>query len=449
MWRPWLTIGVMAGLAGIASAQDFDAFFDEDAFADIDVATEPADSNWHWQNRLDWQAIFNTRTGGESDAERAYSGWSANRFRWQPRLSWQPAPGVGWAGEARLGWDSIFTLRDSAPWHPDDRDAREWTAELREFRFWMPLGPGAFSYGIQTETLGLLDGLSVLNVLNAQDLTVPGLASPDDSVLPNLSAIYSMTLADYRLRTGVVQLFYPDRLPTVGSDFNPGGQNPRLVRPTETDLGAYVAMTRASGPWDWQFLIASSFDSSGYLTLNEGELERRFSRVNRAGAALSRVQGITLWKAETALVHNLEAAALMPGPQGSVPQGSHPYHQWQSALGTEWNLGQASLVAEVRHNQTFQEDKDLELAGVEEYSQQWLLALRSRHWRERLELNARVFGLGFDSDSGAIAGIGAGYDWRDGIRSEVTWLTYREGSMGPLQQVSGNDRLMFSSRLTW
>ena len=449
MARFWLTLWLLTGLTGLAIAEDFDALFDDDAFADVEVRTQPAESHWHWQNRLDWQAIYNTRRDGESDAERAYSGWSANRFYWQPRLSWQPATGVGWTGEARLGWDSIFTLRDNAPWHPDDRDAREWTAELREFRFWLPLGPGSLSYGVQTETLGLLDGLSVLNVLNAQDRTVPGLASPDDAALPNRSAIYSTALADYRVRTGMVQLFYPDRLPPVGSDFNPGGQSPRLVKPGEADLGAYLAMSRASGPWDWQFLIASSFDSSGYLTVNEGELERRFSRVNRAGAAVSRVQGIAIWKAEMALVHNLEAAALMPGPQGPVPHGAHRYHQWQSALGAEWNLGQANLVAEVRHNQTFQQDGELELAGVTESSQQWLLAMRSRHWRERLELNARVFGQGFDADSGVIAGVGIAYDWRDGMTSELNWLTYREGNLPPLQQASGNDRLVLSSRWTW
>ncbi len=441
-------------VSAISAADDFDDMFSDDTFADIDVETSAAEpSLFSLSHEVGAQTVINVNSDKNNAVEDLYSGVTSAQLSYRPSFSFQPNDQLSLSGEALLSVDGIFWLRGDDDWSDADIDARQVQADLKELVAQYRMNTWQASTGVQTVTLGLADALSVSNVLNAQNLSVPGLQDIDDAVLPAWTSLVSGALGPVRVKAGVVHRHQLNQLPTQGSDFDTGVQtllDAVNLELTQEDLafenaGGFASLSGVVGPLDWQLNVISQLEHApvvelGMTGMGPAPVALHYPRTTTVGVAGSYVMGSVLWKAEAAFVDGLQAQAL----NGILPGELVSFQRAAGTVGFDFNhsvLGR--LVAEVQTTSILDYDTK-NFLQTDEKSVQWAVMYSKSFLRDSLTLTGQVIGFDIDASGGRLQGVTVEYDVNDQLSTTLRYIDYVDGDFSFLNGADDRDRLLAS-----
>lgn len=443
--------------AGISSADDFDDMFSDDPFTDVDIDTPVApDRAWALGHDLTLQSIANINSEKTGEVDTRYTGLTSLELAWQPRFSADLTDNLSMVAEARLATDGIFWLRSDDGWSEDDIDARQFQFDAHELTLTAQLDRWQLSSGLQTTTLGLADVLSVADILQARDLSLPGLKDAEDARIPSWTTAVSGGFSTVRFRAGVVHNHTINRLPPAGTDFSTG-QVERLEQAglqyepealAVDAMGLFASLSGIAGPLDWQANAVSQLAHSPTVELGLAGMQPvpvaiSYPRQNSVAFAASYVTGAVLWKAEAAFTDGLRAQTSVNGGQ---PGKMIAHQRLAGTLGFDINhssLGQ--LIAELQVSQ-IPDVSELNLMTTDKQSAQWILIYRRSFLRETLTVHGQMLAFDLDASGGRLQGLGLEYSLNDHWRVDFRLLDYVSGDFQYLRAADDRDRLIAQLR---
>ncbi|MFT7698016.1 MAG: hypothetical protein ACI9RY_001516 [Reinekea sp.] len=455
----WRTVILLLSTlcAGTVLADEFDELFSDPVFADIEVepaALERAPGLLRFGQQLSLRTVIHYNNA-LSTASSPYHGLTSLVARYRPSFEYQPSEAFSLSGTLNVATDAVFALRKNANWSDAVVSADQYQAGIRhlvgQYR-----GPNwQLNSGIQTQSLGLADLLSVVNVMYAADLTVPGLADLDETRLPAWTTSGSGPVAGVRVKLGAVHRHQLTRWPTQGSDFDTGlvSKLDRVglalaAQPLAlANMGWFGSVSGVVAAWDWQLTALSQLAhdpvieigpeqpglSPGYIPIGI-----YYPRVGILAAASSYVIGNLVLKGELAASRGLQAQSNREGQ----PAVRVNYRQVQGVLGFDLNAGGwGRLVGEVQSGKVL-DYANLQLLQVEADTLQWGLAYSKHAYQDLLTLGAQMLGFGRSRDAGRIQALSIDYQLSDHWRARVRLLDYVSGDAPLLQGAGERDRLV-------
>lgn len=450
-------LGFLCAMVTAASvAGDFDSLFSEDTFISFDVETSAAEQRlFSVSHELGAQAVINVNSEKTNAIESLYSGVTSSEVSYRPGFSFQPNDAFSVSAEALLSIDGIFWLRPDDAWSEADVDARQYQADIKALVAQYRLKNWQFSTGIQTVTLGLADALSLSNVLNAQDLSVPGLKDMNDAVLPAWTTMASGAQGSVRIKAGVVHRHQLNQLPIAGTDFDTGldtwltnsGLTLEQEDFTVANMAGFASFSGVVGPLDWQLNAISQREHSpvvelGLSGMGPVPVALHYPRTTTLGLAGSYVVGSVLWKVETALVDGLQAQTMNGTALGPLAE----FQRVGGTVGFDFNSNRLGRVVAEMQVTTILDYDSLALMQTDEKSVQWVLMYSKNFLRDRLTLTGQVIGFDIDASGGRVQGITLEYDVNDQLSTTLRYIDYVAGDFQFFNGADDRDRLLASAR---
>ena len=445
-------------ISAVSSADDFDDMFSDDPFSDVEIeSVSTNDSAFSMAHDVGFTTIVNVNSDKANVTETLFAGMTSAQLFYKPSFSFSPTVAFTLSGEFEFASDGIFWLRADDHWSDDDIDKRQYQTGINELIAQYRLSNWQLSTGVQSVTLGLADALSVSNVLNAQDMGIPGAKDLDESVIPAWTSLASGELGLVRIKAGVIHAHQVNQLPPVGTDFDTGlGAMLKAVNlPFEAEplalenAGAFASFSGVVGPLDWQLNAITQLEHSPVVEIamtGMGPVPKglHFPRTTTLGVGGSYVMGSLLWKGEVAWVNGLKAQSnntMLPGAMVS-------YQRTAGTAGVDVNhasLGR--MVAELQISRVLDYDS-LNLLNSAlspaESTAQWVL-MYSKNWlRDSLTVQAQMIGFDLDASGGRIQGLSAQYDVSDQTTVSLRLIDYVAGNFTMLKGTDDRDRVIAS-----
>lgn len=327
-------------------------------------------------------------------------------------------------------------------------------AEFREaFVQFSPLEFLDVTLGRQIIAWGMLDSLTVLDVLNPRDNREPGLVDLEDIRLPVTATRLDFFLANFQLqlaalheirfhkesRFGSEFYYYPDAVNFTGTQ----NQLAFLTEDIPTHGGANteygIALKGFFSGWDGTLHYADVFEDATHYAVpsplsSSTPTRRKHARLTLVGAGVNVAAGSWLLKGEVAGIRGLRFSG-----------NERDYSRSDAALGVEYSgITDVTLGAEVSYqhlNEFDQLPSNSLTATVERGIVQSILSWRQDFLQQTLHLNALLLHFGRTGDKGGSRRLGLNYDWSDGLSVGGGLLAYTSGDNDIARQFDKNDRL--------
>lgn len=337
------------------------------------------------------------------------------------------------------------------------KDARKTVVQEAEFReAFVQFSPLAFldvTFGRQIIAWGLVDSLTVLDVLNPRDNREPGLVDLEDMRLPVTATRLDCFFSDFQLQLAALHEIRFHKEPRFGSEFhyyaetaNFSGAKNQLGFLTE-DLPAHggantefgVALKGFFSGWDAALHYADVYEDAAHYAdpsslSSSTPTRRKHALLKLLGAGVNVAAGSWLVKGELAQVRGLRFFG-----------NERNHSRNDAAFGVEYSgITDVTLGAEAlyQHLNEFDELPQNSLtASVEREIVQSLLSWRQDFLQQTLHFNLLLFQLGRTGDKGGSRRVGFDYDWSDGLTVGGGLLAYTSGSSAIARQFDPNDRL--------
>lgn len=449
---------VLFALLGVSSfADDFDDFFSDDIFADVDIDSAVQETRVvNVTHELGGQVIVNVNSDEQNAVEKRYAGVTSTLLRVQPRIEFQPNDNVTVIGEVQWAVDGVFWLREADPWSVADIEERQYQFQVKEAAAQVRYQSWQISTGVQTVTLGLADALSLSNILHAQDLRVPGTKPLDDAVIPAWVTWVSGDLGKVRFKSGLVHRHQLNAFPVIGTDFDIGLRatldNAGLVLEPEAlavdNMAGFASLSGVAGAFDWQLNAISQKEhvpvvELGLTPSGLAPVRLNYPRTTTLGLAGSYVTGSVLWKAEAAFVDGLQAQSI----HGALPSDVVDFQQVGATVGLDYNANQLGRFVAELQVKSILDYRALNLLQTDERTLQWVLLYSKSFMRDRLTVTGQMIGFDIDASGGRIQGVGIEYDVNDRLSTELRYIDYVSGSTAFLVGADDRDRLLWSAAI--
>ena len=432
---------LMAGLAvaALPALAEDDPFGDDFNAGFDDVSTDaPEERSFYVSNRLFSGGQVNLAHDAPASGATDHRGLSSLTTGWQPRLEWRPTERFDAVLDVQLVQDWVFELKPDADWTDDYRDERETRLSIEEAVLSYQTLRWAASAGKQTLAWGFNDVLSVLEPVNPQRRSQPGLQDIDDAFEPRWLGESRLYLGDWTLQ-GVVALDNPvANQPVYGSDYYPSNL-PSLDDQTPAspfdDPDALAGGARLSGlafGADVGAFVWRGYNSTGHLVGLPANPERRYERLTQVGAGLSVPVEDTLLKAELRW-------------EDGLVYGNNETQRLAWTLGADISLPADSRLV-IEHQTRYLPDYQAAMADSlgEEFDSQWAFGLEHTRWNDSLTLQALVLGFGDSFDGGQVMRVSADWEVSDRWQTEAGWVGYADGDAALASLAADNDRLFWT-----
>ncbi len=439
----------IAAISLVAMAEDdpFGEAFDS-GFSDVETSAPASDSNVYIANRLIHRGQWTTAHDAPAPGETDHRGLASLVTAWNPRLEWRPSERLNLLLDAELSHDWVFDLKSDTDWKTPYRDQRETQFDLVEARLGYTTPDWVLTTGRQVLTWGFNDVLSILEPVNPQQQSQPGLYDAEDARLSRWLTEARWYLGSWTLQGVIAHENRTAELPVFGSDYYPlpAATDDQTPDHGWEDPGTHSGGVRLSGLWrnaDLAAFIWRGDNPSGHLEFRPGGVERHHERLTTVGAGLSVPVGPAVLKAELAAEDGLAWAPVTGNPpqtQGTM----RTTERLAWALGGDFTLpANSRLVLEI--NTRYLPDYQPAMAANlgDEYSHRWAIGFEHSTAREQLTLTTAILGFGLDADAGQALRLGADWTISDQWRSEFGWVGYRSGDAPALQAAEDSDRLFW------
>ena len=333
-------------------------------------------------------------------------------------------------------------------------------AEFREtFVQFSPLEFLDVTLGRQIIAWGMLDSLTVVDVLNSRDNREPGLVDLEDIRLPVTASRLDFFLSNFQLQLAALHEIRFHKESRFGSEFyyypdaaNFTGTQNQLAFLTEdipADGGANteygLALKGVFTGWDAVLYYADVFEDEAHYTVpsplsSSTPTRRTHARLTLIGAGMNVAAGSWLVKGELARFRGLHCFG-----------NERDYSRSDVALGVEYSgITDVTLGAEAlyQHLNEFDELPSNSLtASIEREIVQSIFSWRQDFLQQTLHLNVLLFQFGRTGTKGGSRRLGLDYDWSDGVRVGGGLLAYASGDNDIARQFDKNDR--FFTQLTY
>jgi hypothetical protein len=337
------------------------------------------------------------------------------------------------------------------------RRQEEQEVELREaFLEFSPLETLDLRLGRQINVWGMLDSLTLVDVLNPRDNREPGLVDLDDARLPvwatrldgYLEQVRIQVVANHEVRFnkepgfGNEYFYYPDpdnltslknRVPLTEEEIPDHGGS-------STEYG--LSVKRSFSGWDVAGYYAEVFDDSPHLVGTFSGMQplitaRKHARLTLRGAGASAVVESWLLKGEVAQTRGFRFFGSEQDFVRSAGALGVEYSGISNVqLGLEASLQRLEAFNDIPYRSTGQPNASL-LSEVLQSAWTW----RQDLLQQTLHLNVMALQVGASGEYGGSRRVGLEYDWADGLNVEGGLLLYQPGESAYAQQLDDNDRL--------
>lgn len=293
-------------------------------------------------------------------------------------------------------------------------------------------------FGRQIVVWGKSDNLRVTDIINPMDMREPGMTDIEYLRLPVTMTRLDYAMDNWNLTGLLVHEIRFNKEPKFGSDFySPSAPQQGEDKPScSLDNQEYgLALIGGFSGWDLGFYLAQVFDDRAHLaSVAGGDLQRRHSRVNMAGAAVNLAQGNWLFKSEVAWLDGLVYSAA-PHKDNS---------RLDILMGAEYS-GFTDITVSLEAVNRYLIDFDSTLTqGYENLSKnnfQWAMRISRAFMHERLEVVFLALLYGEHAQEGAIERLEFTYEITDQWEAASGLVLYQGGKDPALEKMADNDRL--------
>ena len=350
-------------------------------------------------------------------------------------------------------YDFAYRIQGRSQYTDDVLDEYEWEADFQECyvqgrltdRLDLKLGRQVVDWG-RSETLRVLD------VLNPLDEREPGLADIEDLRLPVAMVRVDYYIGDWAVTAVAIPEIRFDKLPPVGSDFNPLPEDlPENVPANTFDNVEWAA--RALGifhGWDLSFQFARYWNDRPYATEPTAEHPLGtfdHSRLTLVGGGGNYTLGSWLFKGEVAYIDGVDypvGTTVIDTEAGKFPlaDGTVERSRVDVLGGVEYyGLAETTFTLEIVDRHINGYDSRQRIFDAREDEIEWALRIDADFLHARLHTTALGVLFGERAQDGSVVRLSADYELRDALLVGGGLLLFQSGDPLEFRDIGRNDRI--------
>ena len=358
-------------------------------------------------------------------------------------------------------YDFAYLMNGRDEYTDDVVDEYEWEADFHEFYVQGRLAESLdLKVGRQVVDWGRSETLRVLDVLNPLDEREPGLADIEDLRLPVAMMRLDYYAGDWALTALAIPEMRFDKLPPVGSDFNPLAE-PIPERPPTTSPENIEWAARAMGifhGWDLSFQLARYWADRPYTsepTADHPAGVMKHSRLSLVGAGGNYTLGSWLLKGEVAYVDGSDytvGTTTIDTGRGRFPlaEGTVEKSRVDAMGGIEYyGVAETTMALEVVDRHINDYEPRMRLFDAREDELETALRISADFMNARLHATALGVVFGERAQDGSAVRLSADYELRDAVLIGGGVLLFQDGDPLEFREIDDNDRIFLQAEYSF
>lgn len=359
-------------------------------------------------------------------------------------------------------YDSAYRIHGRDNYTDDVLDDYEWEADSQEVYLQGRVTRNFdLKLGRQIVNWGRSDTLRVLDVLNPLDNREPGLADIEDLRLPITMARLDYYWGDWSFTAIALPEIRFDKLPPVGSDFNPAPIKLPEEEPDESfdnTEWAAAAMGIFHG-WDISFHFARYWEDLPHVApaptpRSSLAVVQKHGRQTLVGTGGNYALGNWLLKGELAYIDGADytVGRTLETPFGEFPvvEGTVEKSRIDFMGGVEYyGIAETTIALEVLDRHIFDFDRRMRLFDAREDAVETALRITADFFNARLRTTVLAVVFGEEAQDGSLERLSAEYELRDALTLTAGLLLFQSGDPFVFSEIGKNDRVFLEMKYSF